>query len=181
MNKFQYKFGLQFIINILVLGTLLELVSRALITLIANSASSSETALCYFIILIQGLFNTVAIVTSVFFTQNTLSKKDILALDNPSIFYTLFSIIMIIVNVIGSIIGFSSIYNICVGNISTTVMQTELMKSHSLTFEEATEKVQELLYHTVLLAIIIENIIQAVIFALFTPIYKKYHKKVFNY
>lgn len=180
MSGFKPKFIGQFIIDALVLGILLGILSR-IVTAVAIKVFSLEgTAVCYAIELIGGIFNALAIAGAVFLTQNTLAKKGVGGIDDPTKFYIVFSGIMIAINAIFSVVGFSATYNTCAGNISMLAMQNELMDTGAFTsIKEASEKVQETIRNAVVASVVIQNILQAAIFGICIPLFKKRHEKLF--
>ena len=158
MSDFKSKFILQLIIDILVLGILFTVLFRILAAVFCNAAEG--TAVCLPIVLCTLLANVFAAGIAVFLTQNTLSKKGITGAPQPIPFYLILAAVLIALNLLYTVLGFSVLEGWCKNNISITVPAE--------TIRPAVRK-----------AVIISDLVQAVLLSGFVPFWKKRHEALF--
>lgn len=158
MSDFKSKFILQLIIDILVLGILFTVLFRILAAVFCNAAEG--TAVCLPIVLCTLLANVFAAGIAVFLTQNTLSKKGVTSAPQPFPFYLILAAVLIALNLLYTVLGFSVLEGWCRNNISITVPAE--------TIRPAVRK-----------AVIISDLVQAVLLAGFVPFWKKRHEALF--
>lgn len=158
MSDFKSRFILQLIIDILVLGILFTVLFRILAAVFCNAAEG--TAVCLPIVLCTLLANVFAVGIAVFLTQNTLSKKGVTGAPQPFPFYLILAAVLIALNLLYTVLGFSVLEGWCRNNISITVPAE--------TIRPAVRK-----------AVIISDLVQAVLLAGFVPFWKKRHETLF--
>ena len=159
MTNFKPKFIVQFIIDSLVLGIIFTILSR--LAAAAFVSSLEGTAVCLPIILCTVLANVFAAGIAVFLTQNTLAKKDCSNIPDTIVFYIVLAAVLIILILLYTIFGFSTLEGFCTNNISAlTVSEDDI---HS-----AVKK-----------SVIISDVVQAVVFLALIPLWKKRHDSLF--
>lgn len=158
MPNFKSKFIFQFIVDALVLGVLFTIVFRLIAAVISKGMDG--TAVCLPIVLCTMLANVFAAGIAVFLTQNSLSKKGITDAPQPIPFYLIIAIVLIVFNLMFTVMGFSMLEDLCGNNISVTVPADSI--------NLAVRK-----------AVVISDIVQAVLLLCFLPFWKKRHESLF--
>jgi hypothetical protein len=180
MQNFKSKFIVQFIMNLITVGIIATIVGRVITALLFKTLGVQGTSVCWLMVLVTGVFNVAAMIVSLILTQNELKKK---SLDNipdiPVKFYAVLILALIILNVVISVIGFSSTYNTCVQNISVISMENDLV-SAGTDRSVVRSVVEDQLHSAVRNALIVVNIIQMVILALMTIVISKRHNRIWR-
>ena len=159
MTNFKSKFITQFIIDSLMLGILFTIVLRLIAAAFVTSLEG--TAVCLPIVLCSVLANVFATGIAVFLTQNTLAKKGCSDIPDTIMFYVVLAAVLIILVLLYTILGFSTLERYCTNNISLfTVSKDDI---HS----------------AVMRSVIISDVVQVIIFAAFIPFWKKRHDSLF--
>ena len=158
MSDFKSKFILQLFIDTLVLGILFTILFRVIAAVLCSSAEG--TAVCLPIVLCTLLATIFAAGIAVFLTQNALAKKGVSDAPQPMPFYLILAGVLIALNLIYTILGFSVLEGWCRNNISITVPAD--------TIRPAVRK-----------AVVISDLVQAVILPCFVPFWKKRHEALF--
>ena len=158
MSDFKSKFILQFIIDSLVLGILFTILFRVIAAVLCSGAEG--TAVCLPIVLCTLLANVFAAGIAVFLTQNSLAKKDVSGAPQPLPFYLILAAVLIALNLLYTVLGFSVLDGWCRNNISITVPAD--------TIRPAVRK-----------AAVISDLVQAALLPCFIPFWKKRHEALF--
>lgn len=158
MSNFKSKFILQFIIDGLMLGILFTILFRVLTAVLCGRLEG--TAVCLPIILCTMLANVFAAGIAVFLTQKTISKKGVTDAPQPIPFYLILAIVLIVLNLLSSVIGFSVLEGWCRNNISITVSE-------------------DLIRTAVRKSVVISDLVQAALLLCFVPFWKKRHETFF--
>ena len=158
MSDFKSKFILQFIIDSLVLGILFTILFRVIAAVLCSGAEG--TAVCLPIVLCTLLANVFAAGIAVFLTQNSLAKKDVSGAPQPLPFYLILAAVLIALNLLYTVLGFSVLEGWCRNNISITVPAD--------TIRPAVRK-----------AAVISDLVQAALLPCFIPFWKKRHEALF--
>lgn len=180
MSNFKSKFIVQFIINLIIVGIIATILGRVATALLFKALGVQGTSVCWLMVLVTGVFNAAAMIVSLILTQNELKKKSLDNIpDSPVKFYAVFILALIVLNVVISVIGFSSTYNTCVQNISVISMENELASSGT-DRSEVKAVVEEQLHSAVRNAVIVANVIQAAVLALATIVISNRHRKIWG-
>ena len=160
MSQFKSKFVVHFIIDSLVLGILFTLLFRFVGAALSNGMGG-ETTVCLPIVLSTMLANVFSFGISVFLTQNTLYKNGITDAPQSMPFYLILAVVLITLDVVFFVLGFSVLEGWCNNNISITV---------------SAETVRPAVRN----AVIVSDIVQAVLLLCFVSLWKKRHDVLFG-
>lgn len=181
MSNFKAKFIIQFIINFIVVGIILGILSRVAIALLFKGLDASGTSVCWLIVLTESIFNVAAMIISVFLTQKEIAKKP---LDNFPLsatkFYTIVAAVLVIINILFAVFGYTATYNACVQNVDMLVMELEMKKSGTITdLTEIKNTIENSLHSAVRASVIVGNVIQTAALMGLIPLFTKKHQKLF--
>ena len=158
MSDFKRKFILQLIIDMMVLGILFTVLFRVIAAVLCGAMEG--TAVCLPVVLCTLLANVFAAGIAVFLTQNSLAKKGVSDAPQPMPFYLILAAVLIALNLMYTVLGFSVLEGWCRNNISITVPAD--------TIRPAVRK-----------AAVISDLVQAVFLSGFIPFWKKRHEALF--
>lgn len=181
MSNFKKKFIIQFIINFIVVGIIMGILSRVATALLFNVLNVIGTSVCWLIVLTESIFNVSAMMISIFLTQKEIAKKP---LDNFPLsaakFYAVVAAVLVFINILFAVFGYTATYNACVQNVDILVMELEMKKAGTITdMVEIKNAIENSLHSAVKAAVIVGNVIQAAVMLGLIPLFTKMHQKLF--
>ncbi|MBR0483257.1 MAG: hypothetical protein IJJ69_00580 [Oscillospiraceae bacterium] len=181
MKKFNAYFIEQLILCIIIFGIGFTVLIRAITALVINQTEPSINGVAYPVVWIGHLLNAVCMVVSIFVAQKNAQKKECIDTPlNPMKYYLIVCTVLVVVNILFAVFGFRSTCETCINNIDVVKIAIERQGGLFTTpLDEIKAELVSKISGTVLIAVIIGNILQAVIIFGFTPVYVKNHEKLF--
>ncbi|MFT3951722.1 MAG: hypothetical protein QM689_07275 [Oscillospiraceae bacterium] len=178
MSQYTKSFIWRVIVHIIVLGIIGTILSRVLTGFLVTSVEFPGTTVCYPIILTEALFNVAVIMLSAYLSQKVIFKRGCYSYPQSiSKVYWIFTLVIICVNILLTILGFAGTYDICYTNIDKFKMLADILTDNpDIAAEKAGQMIRDRLLDTMRPVLMISNAMQAAAMCAFTPLLiKKYH------
>lgn len=178
-TNFNFKFIIQFIIDMLVFGIGATIIVKVLQSFIINGTSISGFPVCWMINLTNCLFNIFTMVLASFSAQKYISKMSLTDFpEDPVKFYLIFAAVITGINIMFSVFGFSSTYGVCVNNMDEIEMSMNRPAGQDAA--EFINQLKDKIRNTVIISLIIGNAIEAGVIFTFAPVLAKRHNRLFE-